>query len=68
MKTNERLYGKDVTVPPINEDDANTRIELLNNRLEGLLSVHFMQQDSNLIREVTEAMSFWRKLKEGDDI
>jgi hypothetical protein len=68
MKSNERLYGKGIVVPPINKEDANMRISLLNDRLTGLVAVHYMNQDSNLIREVTEAISFWKKLKEGENI
>ena len=68
MKTNEKLYGVGVEVPPIPAKTANARIILLNENLHKLTSVHFMEQDNDTIREVQIAIGFWQKLRDGEDI
>ena len=68
MTTNEKLYGKGVVVPPIPRGIADERIKLLSANMRVLLSVHFMEQDNDAIREVTEAMKFWDRLRRGEGI
>ncbi len=68
MTTNEKLYGVGVVVPPIPAEYANIRIKLLNDNLKKLLKVGFMDQDNDTIRRVQEAITFWRRLREGEGL
>jgi hypothetical protein len=67
MLTNLELYGRE-DVPRIPETVANFRLALLEERLEVLLSVHFMEQDNTLINEVMKAKAFWTALRDGETI
>jgi hypothetical protein len=67
MLTNLELYGRE-DVPRIPETVANLRLALLEERLEVLLSVHFMEQDNTLINEVMKAKAFWTALRDGETI
>lgn len=62
MKTNEYLYGVGVTIKPIPEEVVSERIQLLNKNLELLLTVHYMEQDTDRIRAITRAIFFWENI------
>ncbi len=65
MTTNLELYGRK-DMPNIPEHVADFRIALLKERLEELMSVHWMEQDTTLITKVNKAIEFWTQLKNGD--
>jgi len=67
MISNIELYGRE-DVPLVPATVANFRIILLKERLEVLLTVHFMEQDIHLINKVTEAISFWTALRDGETL
>ena len=66
MTTNLELYGRS-DVPRVPEHVCNFRLGLLKERLEELLSVHFMEQDISLINKVQKAQTFWTKLRDGEE-
>ena len=67
MRTNLELYGTtDVPLIPIHI--ANERLELLKSNLSGLLAVHFMSQDNDLINAVQKAIKHWTQLRDGEEI
>ena len=59
MKTNAYLYGKDVHVPEIPQEIVAKRIEALNDNLEKLQNVHYLERDMERIRAVIKAIRFW---------
>ncbi len=65
MLTNLELYGRDM--PPVSATVCNFRIEVLKERLEELMSAHYMNRDNNTIAIVVKGINFWTKLKNGDD-
>ncbi len=65
MLSNKELYGRDM--PPIPAHVADFRIKVLEDRLGELTKVHFMSQDIHLINRVHKAITFWNKLKNGED-
>ena len=67
MITNLELYGTE-DVPLVPAKVANRRINLLKERLKVLCSVHYMEQDNNLINRALEGVTFWTKLRDGDTI
>jgi len=64
MKSNEYLYGTDVEVPEVPAYIAMRRISLLEDNLEELLKVNYMERDSKRVAKVQKAIDFWRKLGE----
>jgi hypothetical protein len=67
MRNNIELYGTN-DVPLVPKEVANERLELLNSNLSGLLEVHYMYQDNDLIREVQKAIRHWTQLRDGEEI
>jgi len=67
MRTNRELYGTD-DVPVIPKEVANERLELLKSNLSGLLEVHYMHQDNDLINAVQRAIKHWERLRDGEEI
>ncbi len=67
MISNLQLYGR-ADVPKVPATVANFRISLLKERLEVLMSVPFMEQDTSLINEVLKAIDFWKALRDGETI
>lgn len=67
MTSNLELYGRE-DIPRVPAHVANFRIKLLKERLEELTSVHWMQQNTSLIKKVLEAVEFWTKLRDGETI
>ena len=65
MLTNLELYGREV--PRVPEHVCNFRLTLLKERLEELMSVHFMEQDTQLINSVLKARRFWERLRDGEE-
>ena len=59
MKTNAYLYGEDVEVPEIPQEIVAKRIEALNDNLEKLQNVHYLERDMERIRAVIKAIRFW---------
>ena len=60
------LYGRE-DVPRVPEHVCNFRLKLLKERLDELLSVHYMKWDNNLINKVQKAIVFWTKLRDGEE-
>ena len=60
------LYGRD-DVPKVPEHVCNFRLKLLKERLEELLSVHYMDWDNSKINKVQKAITFWTKLRDGEE-
>ncbi len=67
MTTNLELYGRE-DVPNIPAHVADFRIALLKERLKELTSIHWMEQNTNLIDKVNKAIEFWTKLRDGETI
>jgi len=67
MRTNRELYGTD-DVPVIPKEVANERLELLKSNLSGLIEIHYMEQDNDLICAVQRAIGHWTKLRDGEEI
>ncbi len=67
MISNMELYGTN-DVPKVPEKVCNERIGLLKERLEVLVSVHFMEQNNDLINKVQEGITFWTKLRDGEEL
>ncbi len=66
MITNLELYGRE-DVPRVPEHVCNFRLQLLEENLKRLTSVHYMEQDNDLINNVIKAQTFWRKLRDGEE-
>ena len=66
MTTNMELYGRE-DVPRVPEHVCNFRLGLLKERLEELLSVHYMEWDNSKINKVQKAITFWTKLRDGEE-
>ena len=66
MTTNMELYGRE-DVPRVPEHVCNFRLKLLKERLEELLSVHYMEWDNSKINKVQKAITFWTKLRDGEE-
>jgi len=66
MISNLELYGRE-DVPKVPETVCNFRIKLLKERLEMLVSVHYMEQNNDLINKVQKAITFWTKLRNGEE-
>ena len=66
MTTNLELYGRE-DVPRVPEHVCNFRLRLLKERLAELMSVHWMEHDTNLINKVQKAIVFWTKLRDGEE-
>ena len=67
MGTNLELYGT-TDVPVIPKEVANERLELLKSNLSGLLCVHYMDQDNDLINAVQKAIKHWEQLRDGEEL
>jgi hypothetical protein len=67
MRANIELYGT-TDVPKIPVEICNERLELLKSNLSGLMSVHYMEQDNNLINAVQKAIKHWTQLRDGEEI
>jgi len=65
MISDLELYGKEM--PTIPKEVTNPRIDQLKERLEELVSVHYMEQDNHLINITQKAIVFWRKLRDGEE-
>ena len=66
MLTNNFLYG-DAEPPAIPRDVCQGRIDLLNIRLKDILSVGYMEQDNQALNAVMRAISFWTKMRDGEE-
>ena len=66
MPTNLELYGTE-DVPKVPAEVCNQRLELLKERLEGLLSVHYMKWDNETMNKVQKAIVFWTKMRDGEE-
>jgi hypothetical protein len=64
MLTNEYLYG-DNEIPEVPEYIIMRRVEILEERLEEVLAVHYTRRDLKLERELLKAISFWRNINNG---
>ena len=65
MLTDIELYGK--VMPPIPAEVCNPRINLLKERLEELMSIHYMSRDNSTINITVKAIDFWSKLRDGQE-
>ena len=55
------LYG-DYEILDIPQEVIDNRIEILNKRLEEVLSVPYMERDGSLVNKLCDAISFWRSI------
>ena len=62
MKTNEYLYGESIDVAPVPEEIIMRRVEILEEHLDELLSVHYTERDGMRCTAVINAIKFWREL------
>jgi len=62
VKTNEYLYGSGVIVPEIPTEVIEGRIKLLDTQLRELQAVHYLLRNRTRVREIIEAMNFWRNI------
>jgi len=65
MLTDIELYGRDM--PKIPDTVTSFRLQVLKARLGELVSVHFMEQDIQLINTVTKAIRFWTRMRDGEE-
>ncbi len=65
MLTDIELYGE--VMPPIPSEVCNPRINKLKERLEELMSVHYMDRDNSTIGITLKAIDFWSKLRDGQE-
>lgn len=65
MLTDMELYGKVMT--PVPEEVCDERINTLKERLEKLMSVHYMSRDNSTVNIVVKGIEFWTKLKNGEE-
>ena len=66
MITNLELYGTD-DVPKVDKKTCNRRLELLEEHMQKLISVHFMKQDNRMLNEVMKAKRHWTRLRDGEE-
>ena len=62
MKDNSYLFGEDEEVPEIPQDIIARRIELLNDNLNTLLDIHYLERDNERIHDILNAITFWNKI------
>jgi hypothetical protein len=67
MITNLELYGTE-DVPPVPKAVANERITLLRLHLEKLRALPFEHQQNYTEVKVIEAIAFWKKLSDQEDV
>jgi len=66
MITNMELYGRE-DIPKVPEHVCNFRLRLLKERLKALVSIHYMEWDNDTINKVQKAITFWEKMREGEE-
>ena len=67
MRSNEYIYGEGVEVPEVPAEVIMRRLEALDEHLDELMKVHYMDRDPHRIEAVLKAKDFWRRfLKEQD--
>ena len=67
MKTNSRLFGKDVEVPQFDEWVLMQRRSLLEDRLHELRDIHYTKRTSDIeanMREIHEAIKWTENINE----
>ncbi len=62
MKTNKYLYGEDAEVEELPADIIMRRVEILEEHLTELYTVHYMDRDYERIRAVDKALKFWHSI------
>lgn len=60
------LYGRE-DVPRVPEHVCNFRLQLLKERLEVLMSAHYMSRDNDIINHILKAQTFWKALRDGEE-
>ena len=66
MLSNLELYGTE-DVPVIPKEVCDERLKLLRNRLEELMSSHYMNRDNNAINNVLKVQEHWKRLRDGEN-
>ena len=66
MLTNMDLYGTD-DVPLVPAEVCDPRIKLLQERLKKLMEVHWMERDNHLVDQVVAGITFWKRLRDGEE-
>ena len=64
MKTNEYLYGKDITVPKIPQEVIDSRIDCLKKHRAKLFMVPMLARDTNRYNKVIQAIDFWESIND----
>lgn len=65
MKTSEHLYGdRHTELTPIPQELIDQRLGILKEHQSRLLNVHYLERDDKSIKEVDNALSFWKKINE----
>jgi hypothetical protein len=66
MKTNNYLYGDEVSIPEIPQAVIDERISLLKSHLALLLCVDYRERDQERYNAVLKAIRFWETINEDD--
>ena len=67
MKTYEYLYGKySDAIEEIPQHIIDNRVRLLNQHLSICLNVHYTKRDTTRIKDVCDAISFWKNINDKD--
>ena len=61
QEENLKIYGT-IDITPIPQHIVKQRIDALEDKLEKLMSVHFMKQDNTDINYTLKTIKFWKKL------